>query len=76
MWWHDAKRLNENQEIRWNGAFVLLTVLGVALFIASIVGIIVDGFYLESFSTSLVAISVGLLGIKRVVKVRDTEDTI
>lgn len=76
MWWHDAKHLSENQEVRWDFASVTLVVICSVAFIFSIKGIIVDGFHPLIFMPSLVGIFIGALNIKQVVAVRDVKDTV
>lgn len=76
MWWNDAKYLNKNQEVRWDGASVLLTVVCTLTFIFSLKGIIVDGFHQASFVPSLIGIFIGVLNIKQIVVIRDTGDTV
>lgn len=76
MWWHDAKHLSENQEVRWDFASVTLVVICSVTFIFSIKGIIVDGFHPLIFMPSLVGIFIGALNIKQVVAVRDVKDTV
>ena len=76
MWWDDARNLSKNQEVRWDWASVLLTVVCTLTFIFSLKGIIVDGFHQASFIPSLIGIFIGVLNIKQVALVRDTGDTV
>lgn len=76
MWWHDAKHLSENQEVRWDFASVTLVAICSITFIFSIKGIIVDDFHPAIFMPSLVGIFIGALNIKQIVAVRDTGDTV
>lgn len=76
MWWHDAKNLSKNQEIKWDWASVTLVVICSITFIFSIKGIIVDDFHPAIFMPSLVGIFIGALNIKQIVAVRDTGDTV
>lgn len=75
MWWNDAKNLSKNQEVKWDFASVALVLVCTATFIFSIKGIIVDDFHPLIFMPSLIGIFIGVLNIKRVVAVRNTEDT-
>lgn len=76
MWWHDAKHLSENQEVKWDFASVALVLVCSITFIFSIKGIIVDGFHPLIFMPSLIGIFIGVLNIKQIVAVRNTEDTV
>ena len=76
MWWKEARNLSENQEIKWDGASVLLTAVCTLTFIFSLKGIIVDDFHQASFIPSLIGIFIGVLNIKQIVVVRDVKDTI
>lgn len=76
MWWKEARNLSENQEIKWDGASVLLTAVCTLTFIFSLKGIIVDGYHPVSFVPSLIGIFIGVLNIKQIVAVRDVKDTI
>lgn len=75
MWWHDARNLSKNQEVRWDWASAALVALCTVTFIFSLKGIIVDGFHQASFIPSLIGIFIGALNIKQVVAIRDTGDT-
>lgn len=75
MWWHDARNLSKNQEVRWDWASVALVALCTITFIFSLKGIIVDGFHQASFIPSLIGIFIGVLNIKQIVVVRDVKDT-
>lgn len=75
MWWRDAKHLSENQEVRWDWASVALVAVCTVIFIFSLKGIIVDDYHQASFIPSLIGIFIGVLNIKQIALVRDTEDT-
>lgn len=76
MWWNDAKNLSKNQEIKWDFASVALVAVCAITFIFSLKGIIVDNFHPVSFVPSLIGIFIGVLNIKQVVAIRNTEDTV